>query len=402
MIEGESFLVIGEEWGFYPSTTEHLLRRLVGRNKFLWVHAMGCRAPQFNLYTIQRAAGKLWRWASLQRVTAGRSGMVLYSPPVLPLQPNSAVRCWNRQVMARGIEQRLKSLKIEEPILIASSPIAAEVIDRIAAKLVVYYVVDNYAEMPNWYGEYVRELDARMSERADIVFVTARPLVEKKSRPGRQAILLPQGVDFDHFHNASPSTVTEPADLAGIPRPRLVFMGLLAPWVDVDLLAEVAKAHAHASLVVLGPVRADVDQLRKQPNVFFLGQRSYEDVPSYLAHCDVGLVPFRQNSLTHYVNPLKLLEYMASGLAVVSTALPHVTTFDGVIRCASTAGDFVAQVSKALRDSSDGGSEESVAVARENSWDRRAEQFSDVLQRALFSKQIDPCGVRERLMPDLG
>ena len=86
MIANENFLVLGEDWGFYPSTTEHLLRRLVGRNRFLWVDAIGCRAPQWNLYTLRRAWGKALRWASTEVRSPARDGVVLYSPPVLPLR----------------------------------------------------------------------------------------------------------------------------------------------------------------------------------------------------------------------------------------------------------------------------------------------------------------------------
>src|SRR5690242_18692519 len=112
MIEGESFLVLGEDWGYYPSTTEHLLKRLVPRNKFLWVDAIGCRAPELNLYTIKRAFGKCLRWISPGGQYTRDDSVTVYSPPSFPLHPTRAVRWWNRSMMSRGIRRRLHEMDI--------------------------------------------------------------------------------------------------------------------------------------------------------------------------------------------------------------------------------------------------------------------------------------------------
>ena len=386
MIEGENFLVLGEDWGYYPSTTEHLLRRLIGGNRFLWVDAIGCRAPQLNLYTIRRAWGKLARPASQTARRSPEDSVVVYSPPVVPLGPFPPVRGWNRLAMSLGIVRRLKHMRMDRPILLATNPIAAEILDNISAKLIIYYILDNYEEMPHHYRAYTRQLEARIIDRADLIFATAQPLVERKSRPGRPVILLPQGVDFEHFHSPVARRTMVPDDLASIPAPRILFMGLLAPWVDVELLAAVARAYPDASLVLLGPVRTEVQALRQEPNTYFLGQQPYADIPRYLAHCDVALIPFRQNSLTQFVNPLKLLEYMAAGLPVISTPLPHLTTFDDLVHCARTSDEFVEQVGRALRNFSPEARARCIAVAQENSWDRRAEQFSHYVQNTMRTR----------------
>lgn len=383
MIEGQTFLVLGEKWGHYPSTTEHLLRRLVPHNRFLWVDAIGCRAPEWSIYTLQRTWGKVVEWTSATDRSPDEERVAIYSPPVVPLPPIPAVRWWNRSAMSRGIIRRLKDLDMEEPILFATSPIAAEVMGDLRAKRVIYYILDNYEEMPHYYRRYSQELESKMMDHSDLVFATSQALVEKKSRPGRSVILLPQGVDFGHFHRPVAYGTPEPIDLAHIPRPRIVFMGLLAPWVDVDLLARVAFAYPSASLVLLGPVRTDTTGLRKAPNTVFLGPRPYAELPAYLAHCDVALIPFRNNALTHYVNPLKLLEYMAAGLPVVSTALPHLAAVDGLVYCARTGEQFLMQVGQAMTEFTSELRLRCVTNAEANGWDKRADQFSDHLRSSL-------------------
>lgn len=392
LIQDESFLVIGEAWGHYPSTTEHLLRRLVPYNRFLWIDALGCRAPQWDLYTLQRAWGKLVSRPSADSQTAayGGGGVAVYSPPVLPLHPVRPVRRWNRSAMVRGIRRRLNELKMENPILVATSPIAAEVLDEIPAKLVIYYILDNYEEMPQYYSNYVRELEQRIIDRADLIFATAQPLVDVKARPGRPVTLLPQGVDFDHFHAPLLTGVPEPEHLANISRPRILFMGLLAPWVDMELLEKVAQAYPDASLVLIGPVRANIDALRRLANVHFLGQRSYDGIPQYLAHCDAALIPFRTNALTRYVNPLKLLEYMAAGLPVISTALPHIARFEDLVYCTRSDEEFVESVGRALAGLSRERRTASIGLARANGWNRRAAQFSAHIREVLDGRSTRP------------
>jgi len=381
-MEQENFLVLGEAWGYYPSTTEHLLKRLVAKNKFLWVDAIGCRAPEWNLYTLQRLWGKLSQQSPNSVGSSENDGVMAYTPPVVPLRPTRAVRWWNRSAMRRGINQRLKELGMECPILLATSPMAAEVIDDIPAKLVVYYILDNYEEMPHHYTGYIRELEAQMIDRADVLLATSEPLVEQKSKPGRPITLLPQGVDFDHFHRSFAQRFPEPVDLADIPGRRILFVGLLAPWVDVELIASAAKAYPSASVVVIGPVRINIESLRKEPNVYVLGSRPYADIPLYLAHCNAAIIPFLENTLTRYVNPLKLLEYMAAGLPVISTPLPHAPALDDLVQWASSASEFITQLGLALNGFSEARRARCIEYAQENSWESRARQFSDLLEES--------------------
>src|SRR5207249_4443843 len=139
----------------------------------------------------------------------------------------------------------------------------------------------------------------------------------------------------------------QPRELQHLPGPLLGFFGTLAPWIDTELLKQVARAFPHGSIVLIGPVWIDCE-IPNLPNVHWLGPRSYADLPRYAAHFDVGLIPFRINTLTAYVNPLKLLEYLALGLPVVSTPLPDLSCFADVVHQATNHDDFVDQVRLAL------------------------------------------------------
>ncbi len=388
MIEGENFLVFGDDWGVYPNTTEHLLRRLVSRNRFLWVHMYGLRAPQWNLYDLRRAQHKVLHWIGVRANGSTSDDLALYSPFLLPFSTSRVAHAWNRFAVVRGVRRRLQRLNLQNPIFFASFPNAAEVLGAFEEKLVVYLCEDEWAEMPGIYRRYVREMEDKLLERADLVVVTSKPLLQTKAKPNRPTVLLPQGVEFEHFSQFQKTSSSLPSELAEIPRPRIGFVGLLAAWVDVDLLVAVAQAYSRASVVVIGPVRTDITPLNGQKNIFLIGPRSYTDLPRYLAHFDVGLIPFHQNRLTRYVNPLKLLEYLASGLPVVSTAMPDVEAYGNVVYCARERDEFVGLVGLALNDQSDEQRRRRVSLARENSWEQRAEQLSQQLESALRKRKL--------------
>ncbi len=161
-----------------------------------------------------------------------------------------------------------------------------------------------------------------------MVLATAHVLFEEAIRVRPDALLVPNGVDYEHFARVKrEARGTPPTDLAPIVdrgRPIIGYHGALARWFDYDLVAEVARRRADLSFVLIG---SDFDftlretRLLSLPNVTWLGARPYADLPRYLAWMDAGIIPFQLNAVTHATSPIKLFEYMAAGLPVVITPM---------------------------------------------------------------------------------
>jgi glycosyltransferase involved in cell wall biosynthesis len=145
----------------------------------------------------------------------------------------------------------------------------------------------------------------------------------------------------------------------------LGFFGLIRDWVDLDLLAEVARARPEWHIVMIGDSAVDLSPYRTLPNMHFLGHRSYADLPAYCKGFDMGLIPFKINDLTRAVNPIKLREYLAAGLPVVSTPLPEVILYSHLIEVADTAEEFVCAVKASLASAPDARSLRRTAMAQE-------------------------------------
>jgi len=233
------------------------------------------------------------------------------------------------------------------------------------------------------------------------VLVTSRALLESKGGINPNIHWVPNGVDYERFA-AAQAEGREPEELAGLPRPRLAYVGALNDKIDAALLGQVARAYPQMPLVLVGPVRATdaevgrgLDALRAQPNVHFVGQVAVERVPYLMAACDVGLLPYRQNTWTQHIHPLKLYEYLACGLPVVATAIPSLREESDVIYVTTDAAAFVAAIGAALSEARPAGEAlraERRARAARNTWRQRVEQISLLIQETARAKDLGEVG----------
>ncbi|NOX58226.1 MAG: glycosyltransferase family 1 protein, partial [Planctomycetes bacterium] len=154
-----------------------------------------------------------------------------------------------------------------------------------------------------------------------------------------------------------------------ISKPIAGFIGLIDHWFDVPLMSKVAKRLPDISFVMVGDTRVDVQSLEALPNVHLVGRKPYADLPAYCAAFDLGLIPFVRNHLTDNVNPIKLREYLAAGLPVVSTNLPEVRRYEEFVLLTDDAETFAAHCRSAIdRDTITNRRKRSDAVAVE-SWE---------------------------------
>ena len=235
-------------------------------------------------------------------------------------------------------------------------------------------------------------------ERAEIVLVTAQRLMEKIKDQRPDAIFAPNGVDFPFVQSAQPFDPPSPApaDLQPIlakGKPVMGYSGALAEWFDYDLLHAVAKSCPELEFVLLG-VSYDGSLERSGlldsglENMHWLGMKSYSELFSYVWLFTAGIIPFKINEITLSTTPVKLFEYMACELPVVTTAMPEARNYAGVFIAESgedleqSMANFVTQIHAALLARKDPGYLYSIRkVATENTWDSRVEAVIKRLER---------------------
>ncbi len=195
------------------------------------------------------------------------------------------------------------------------------------------------------------ELEQELIDKADLVFTGGSSLFEAKKDRHSSVHLFPSSVDRAHFGQAR-TAVEDPADQAELPHPRLGFFGVLDERFDIELLDRIAQMRPDWSFVMVGPVvKIAPEDLPQHSNIRYLGPKTYNELPSYLAGWDVALMPFAMNESTQFISPTKTPEYLAGAKPVVSTPVKDVVRHYGQLEGVQIAGDaisFVAACEAAL------------------------------------------------------
>jgi glycosyltransferase involved in cell wall biosynthesis len=206
---------------------------------------------------------------------------------------------------------------------------------------------------------------------ADVVFTGGYTLWQAKARHHSNVHFFGCGVDVDHFARARSEDLPLAPELASLGRKVMGYFGVIDERIDYDLLRKLADENSDAELVMVGPVvKVDPAELPQGPNIRWLGQRQYAELPSYVKGFDVCLMPFALNEATEYINPTKTLEYMAAGKPIISTAIADVVHhFTPIVTVAENADDFVTATAVAIDAPDVAMIARGIEQARANSWD---------------------------------
>jgi glycosyltransferase involved in cell wall biosynthesis len=226
------------------------------------------------------------------------------------------------------------------------TPMALAFTSDLECDLCIY---DNMDELSLFRGasQELLDLETALFARCDLVFTGGMSLYEAKRSRHRSVHGFPSSIDFNHFSKAR-SIRKDPDDQAHIPHPRLGFFGVIDERMDVELVAEVADLRPDWHFVMIGPVvKIDPASLPQRPNIHWLGGKSYNELPHYLAGWDVGFMNFALNEATKFISPTKTPEFLAAGVPVVSTAITDVVRpygEKGLVEIARDAREAVAKV----------------------------------------------------------
>lgn len=331
-------------------------------------------------------------------VTRVSHGLHLFHPPLCaPLSGRVPLSTMTDALRAALLRRAMRRLNMCQPILWLFRPEMADVPGRYGEHLLIYHIVDEYtayADIGARRTEDMRRRERGLIGKADLVLVTSRALLKSKGGINPNTHWVPNGVDYDRFA-AAVAEPAEPPELEGLARPRIGYVGAINDKIDLGLLLDVAQAYTDASIILVGPVhstseggRQGVQALRSRPNVHMVGQVPMERVPQFMASCDVGLLPYKQNAWTHHIHPLKMYEYLACGLPVVATDIPAVREEPRAIRIATDAAEFILAVGEALADDDEGSRVMRQDRASRNTWQHRVECISRLIEATLQEKHI--------------
>jgi glycosyltransferase involved in cell wall biosynthesis len=378
-LRGRDILCFSHDWTGDPLSKTHLMRVLSRDNRILWINAIANRMPTTSSKDISRIFNKLKSFTAPVREV--EPNIFVLNPLAIPAYGSKGIVAMNRKFLVSQVKKAMRKLGFDKPINMVFNPAAGMIAGKLGESGVIYYCVDEYTAFTG-VSDGLRVIEEDLFQRADLVVVSAEKLFADKKKFNANTHIIRHGTDWKHFRTALDEATEIPAGIADLPRPIIGFHGLLADWVDFELIKKTAEHFKNGSVVLIGKVAVDAEQKIKVldgvRNIYRLGRKPYAHLPAFCKGFDVALNPFAVNELTLAANPLKVREYLAAGLAVVSTDIPEVRILKHCL-IGQDHGDFIAKIEEALAQTVP--REEISDSVREESWEAKVDELRAIISQ---------------------
>jgi glycosyltransferase involved in cell wall biosynthesis len=301
----------------------------------------------------------------------------------------------NRTIILLQLKPFLKKLNFKNTILWLFSPYAGKFVGQFNEKLVCYHCTDEFSAFPIYSTlkkkKEVQTMEKESLKKADIVFTTAKTLYERKKKYNPNTYLMPNPANIDHFSQVLTKNLEIPHDIKGIKKPVVGYIGAIDKYkLDSELIEYIAKSRPDWSIVMIGGMgicdTTTYKTVPKRENIHYLGQKRFDELPNYIKHFDVCIIPYNINNYTETVFPLKFFEYMATGKPIVTTNLPALDEYKDIVGYAKDKEEFMEYIKKTLKEEDQVIINERLKIAKANSWDARVEEMIKIIKLHLINK----------------
>lgn len=277
----------------------------------------------------------------------------------------------DKKIILASLKNLLHLANITNPIAKIDHPFWQFISTDISMPI-VYDCMDNHQFFEDS-GKKISQLENDLINKSSAI-ITTSDFLAKKISPFKST-LIPNAGDYQLFSHPKPIAIS-------FPKPIIGYYGAISHWFDVKLLESGLKSHPDKSFVLIGKVENQQVQnlVLKYKNIYLLGEKPYLELPSYLAHFDVCLIPFLLTPLIKATNPVKIFEYFASGKPVISTNLPELKKYSPVI--IANIHNFSQKITEALKIKK---ISSEIVISKNNTWDKRTTLLNQVFQN-LFPK----------------
>ena len=316
----------------------------------------------------------------------GGEDLYVWSPPIiLPINwmdapAHDRFLQWNINRLVGQLQTVLKKLGMHRPLVInAYNPvIGLPMLGKLNECATLYYCFDEISAAGQWMSKHGTRFEEAYLRRVDAVVTTSETLRQDKSTVQPQTFCVKNGANFDLFNQARLLAQQQPPQ-----KPVVGYLGSADNRVNIDIMEHCARTMPDVDFQFIGEVHEPLLTQRLAPfqNVTFIPPHQPAELPPLLAQLSVGIIPFVCNRHTYTIYPLKINEYLAAGLSVVSTPFSILDDFDGVIELADTPEQFAQAIRRALADTSPQRIQQRVAMAQRNAWPERAREFEAVIQQ---------------------
>jgi glycosyltransferase involved in cell wall biosynthesis len=278
----------------------------------------------------------------------------------------------DNHIFLNHIKKTFKELNFYPEIVWNYMPFLPKALRNLKAKI-VYDCVDDHSAYPGLINpSFVDELEEQTVKLSDAVVVTNDTLKEKLSRYGKEPIILGNGVNWELFSKGLFNYETSI-------KKQIVYVGAIAEWFDLDLVKSIAKHYSNYEILIIGPVSIDASLLSGITNIKFTGRMTQEAFAPILRGSSVAIIPFKINKLTERIDPLKVYEYLAAGIPVVSTPVGGVKTLPVLI--GSSNDEFIQKIKEAVENDSTEKRRNRSMEVKQFSWEMKYKIVDGIIEK---------------------
>lgn len=400
MLHNEHIIMLGLPRfdGPYESTNITIARELAKHNQVYYIdnpltwkdywqlrgtHALNSRKPFFdtNSNGIIQQEGNLY---------------FVVTPPVPSLNflPEGwlyrKLLSYSEGIIRKRIQRLLDSKHIKDFIFINSYNFHfPNIIKGLSSKCNIYHCVDPIIRPYDQKHGIISE--AELIRNSDLVICTSKALQEAKSALHQNCLFIPNAADIAHSTKALDASLAIDEMIRDIPKPIIGYLGNIERRIDYGLVQELAALHPDKHFVFTGPVEPEFvpDWFFQTPNIHLTGRIDYDRLPALLKGFDVAILPFKKDAVSRTIFPLKLFEYLGAGKPTISTNFNpdlHSFTADTIMYCTDTQS-FSEAIQTSLQNNSETLIAKRVAIAKENTWEKRALEISTAIEDYLYQQK---------------
>ncbi len=371
-----ALLVFSDDWGRHPSSCQHLVHHFLNEHRTIWVNTIGMRPPRLNWTTFHRGFGKLADWfgpAPCERQL--HCNLSVVQPLMWPWIRSRFDRTINRRLLANRLVRELRSLN-SCVYAITTIPIVADIMDELPVDRWIYYCVDDFSVWPGLSQHSLSVMEEVVVSKADRLIAVSEVLQERLCQSRKDVHLLTHGIHLEHWRPEL--THPRPSVLVELPQPIITFWGLIDRRMDIAWLRALSRELTAGTIVLAGPEDSPPRELASIDRVVRIGRVSYEELPAIAAHSDVLIMPYADLPVTRAMQPLKLLEYLATDRPVVVRDLPAARPWSDCLDLADSPQQFAQIVCNRIRSRLPNSQRLARGRVVAESWEAKATQFKEI------------------------
>ncbi len=370
--------------GAYSSTTFSLAKEFSKSNNVIYID----RPITFKDYIADFFTKNKIRKIKKSRLERLNDKLHIFYPPIVI--PNNflpknylykKIKAINEKIIFKSLKKHLTKINFQNFIYINIFNPFFDHSKHISPICNIYYTVDNIEE-----SAYVKKhgvwLEPELIRKSDVTLATSIMLLQKNKIFNDNIFYLPNAADLQIFNSCS--SYEKPKELKGIESSIITFVGHLDYRTDIEILETIAIKHFDKTLLIIGPIslpKDTIDQLHSIENILFVGTQPIEKIPAFLKFSHCAIIPFKCNDLTKGIYPLKINEYLAMGLPVISTCFSEdIQKFENVISLAKNSSEFSNLIEFELASNGIHKEQQRIKIANENTWSKRVIQFWEILK----------------------